>query len=195
MTLPRRCFNLVVLLVVGLSTGCAGVRVPTVDVAEKLGVLGDIGSVRSDPSDRFRPVGQGVQLASATLTEPVYNAVQRARRENAVVLQVLGDEVPLRVLPLPPGGGDTPGSNAPSVYVSQLLTETGVQQKFGSLQATLYRAESGSIGGIQMDVLFDDSSGRMLPETDYALRSGDRLVVRRDDTLRFGSILGMALGR
>ncbi len=47
-----------------------------------------------------------------------------------------------------------------------------------------------------MDVLFaEHASDQVRPESDYALRPGDRLVIRKDDRAGLGSLIDMALGR
>lgn len=104
-----------------------------------------------------------------SVSEKVYNAVRQARAENSVVLHVIGDENPARVLPLPVG--------QKSVYVSELLTQTGVLEKLGRVNATLFRNSTDSIGGIPMEVRMDENNTIVRPESDYALQAGDRLMV------------------
>ena len=62
--------------------------------------------------------------------EKAYYAVRQAKAENGVVLEVIGDAIPARTLPLPSG--------EQTVYVSDLLEETGVMDKLDTVAATLY---------------------------------------------------------
>ena len=87
------------------------------------------------------------------------------------MLQVVGDSPPVRVLPLP--------SDGRSVTVSNLLTQTGVAKKLGSLEATLFRPASGMIGGLPLEIQLGSDGQSVRPESDYALRAGDRLRVRK----------------
>ncbi len=88
-----------------------------------------------------------------------------------MVLQVIGDDVPARVLPLPPG--------THSVYVSELLTQTGVLKKLDNVDATLFRSSTDSIGGIPMEVNMSKDGKSVRPESDYSLQAGDRLMVSK----------------
>ena len=73
------------------------------------------------------------------MTEAVYYAVKRAKSENGVVLQVVGDNHPVRVLPLP--------DDERTVYVSELLSQTGVLKALGYVEATLFEHRlSPSVG-------------------------------------------------
>lgn len=124
--------------------------------------------------------------ADGSLTMESYQKIREAKAQNSVVLQVAGDDQPVRVLPLPPG--------EQSVFISQLLTQTGVLGKFGGVQATLYRPSPDSIAGIRMDVKFADD-GTVDPASDYGLRPGDRIQVRRKRTTPLQSLVDMALQR
>lgn len=103
----------------------------------------------------------------------VFRRLREAKTQNSVVVQVAGDPEPFRVLPLPPEGD--------SVFVSDLLSQTGIQRKLGRVAATVYRVTPASPLGLPMEVRFD-SRGEVRPDSDYALRAGDRLKVARAET-------------
>ena len=124
-----------------------------------------------DNSNQYTRRGDASTLADVSMNEKVYYAVKRAKLENAVVLQVLDDENPARVLPLPEGGR--------AVYVSELLTQTGVMKKLGHIEATLYRASSDSISGVPMEIKMGRSRDNIQPSSDYALQAGDRVMVSK----------------
>lgn len=175
-----------------------------------MGALPDMGSSiiggavglqsESSAEGTYIPVGANATLPSGSFSQPVHQAVQKAKQENSIVLQILGSDEPVRVLPLPKGKDntgagsiDSPGSG---VFVSTLLKQTGVLQKYGRITASLYRPSPSSFEGVRMDVLFarrDHTQVR--PESDYALHPGDRLVIREDDRFGLDSLLDMALGR
>ncbi len=96
--------------------------------------------------------------------------VEQAKDENAIVLHVSGDSGGPRTLPLPPEGQ--------SVSVGDLLQQTGLGDRLGAMQARVHRQEHGQPESVRMDVLFNGKTVR--PETDYALRPGDVVQVRRD---------------
>ena len=99
-----------------------------------------------------------------------YKRVAEAKAQNAIVLHVPEDKQSLRVLPLPADGQ--------SVFVSDLLRQSGVQQKIGRVEAVLFRSSSESLGGVRMAVNMSPDGTTVRPESDYALRAGDRLEVR-----------------
>lgn len=111
----------------------------------------------------------------------IFQRIREAKAQNAVVVQVAGDSTPVRVLPLPPDGR--------SVYVSDLLAQTGIQEKVGSLRATLYRANPQTPSGIPMEVRFDPRGGSVRPDSDYALQPGDRLKVSKAEKPLLGGML------
>ncbi|MCM2370518.1 hypothetical protein [Aporhodopirellula aestuarii] len=147
----------------------------------------------------YVPVGAGASLPSSTFTQEVYQSVRNAKANNSVVLQILDDDVPIRVLPLPTpdaasGDGSVPGGQ--SVFVSTLLQQTGVLKKLGKVQAALYRPSPDSFEGVRMDVLFVNRAPEQIrPESDYALRPGDRLVVAKDTRVGMESFIDMVLDR
>lgn len=151
----------------------------------------------------YVPVGTVATLPSGAFTQEVYQSVRNAKANNSIVLQVLDDEVPIRVLPLPsaeasPSQAAAAGSavGGRSVFVSTLLAQTGVMRKLGRAQAALYRPSPENYEGIRMDILFSENDTEQVrPESDYALRPGDRLVIRKDDRLGMASLLDMVLKR
>lgn len=120
------------------------------------------------------------ESASSEAAE-VYQRIKQAKSQHAVVLQVAGDSEPIRVLPLPPDGRP--------VFVSDLLEQTGVFKRFGRVQAELFRDSPTDFRGVRMAVQLDQGS-RVRPESDYALRPGDRLRVQADPSSALGDFLG-----
>ena len=114
------------------------------------------------------PTGFDLQPDAA---EQVYNGVREAKARNAVVLQIVNDSSPVRVLPLPEDGR--------SVTISRLLDQSGVARKLGAVEATLFRPADDSISGMPLEIKLEKDGRTVRPETDYALRAGDRLRVRR----------------
>jgi len=115
----------------------------------------------------------------------VYQRIREAKSQNSIVLQIAGDSSPIRVLPLPPDGQ--------SVFISDLLKQTGLQDKFGHVRATLYRATPESPAGVPMEVRFDERSGEIRPEADYALQAGDRLKIAKQEKPAFGGMFEQLL--
>lgn len=109
--------------------------------------------------------------SDVALSQEIYNKVREARAQNSIVLQIVGDESPVRVLPLPP--------EQKSVFVSDLLNQTGVQNKLGAIDVVLYRHATGTIGGIRMEVKMANDKRSVRAESDYALHAGDRLRVEK----------------
>ena len=110
-----------------------------------------------------------------------FKRVQEAKSQNAIVLQVTGDSQPIRVLPLPSDG--TP------VFVSDLLRQTGIQDKMGRMLVTVHRSSPSDYQGAKMEVRFSDDGSTIRPETDYSLQSGDRIRIAKDPTTVFGSLM------
>ncbi|MEM6690685.1 MAG: hypothetical protein AAF664_14720, partial [Planctomycetota bacterium] len=124
--------------------------------------------------------------ARQSMMERVYYATREASDRNAIVLQIIGDDSPVRVLPLPQDG--TP------VYVSQLVHQSGLGGKLGGLDLTLFRYSTGSVSGLPMECKIDRDARAVRPETDYALHAGDRLQVS-EATLSFSTLVNRVLGR
>ncbi|MGI9472040.1 MAG: hypothetical protein ACR2NZ_10930 [Rubripirellula sp.] len=121
------------------------------------------------------------------VSEQLYHAVRQARTENGIVLEVVGDSTPARVMPLPTG--------EKAVYVSNLLTQTGILDKLHAVDATLYRHSNEAISGIPMDVRMSKDKKTVRPESDYALQPGDRLKVRKAPNPAVQSLYNFVLGK
>ena len=146
----------IALVLACLTTGCESLRPGVFVHPEKLVGYQNLSETRPlEPS------------ASAML----YRKVQQASSRNAIVLQVLGDDVPVRVLPLPADGK--------TVFVSDLLGQTGVLAKLESIEATLFRNSAEALGGVRMEVKMSPEGDAVRPESDYALQPGDRLRVQK----------------
>lgn len=115
----------------------------------------------------------------------VFKRVREAKSQNSVVVQVIGDSTPVRVLPLPP--------DERSVFVSDLLKQTGLQESFGPMRVTLFRENSHSPMGIPMEVKFTARGGDVRPEADYAIRAGDRVRISKDERTAWGEMLNQFL--
>lgn len=116
----------------------------------------------------------------------MYQKVRQAKAQNSIVLEIEGFDEPLRVLPLPAEGQ--------SVFVSDLLKQSGVQQKFKRVDATLYRDSPGMPSGVKMAVKMTPDKEQVRPESDYSLRSGDRLVVRKAAAPQLHGLMHSLLG-
>jgi len=150
--------GLLVLTTVALS-GCTTLKLPRHPFSA---------SPSSSPAEHFA-VDPGVASLGESEPQQVYQAIQQARAQNAIVLHVPGQEPPVRVLPLPEQGNH--------VYVSNLLQDTGVLQKLGTVEATLYRHTADSFTGTPMECRMSADGQAVRPESDYALQPGDRLRV------------------
>ncbi len=117
--------------------------------------------------------------------EEIYHKVRQAAASNSIVLNVIGDSE-VRVLPLPPG--------QKSVFVSNLLKDTGVLKKLGTIDAVMYRHSKDTIGGIRMNVQMTNDKRTVRPESDYALKPGDRLEVRKATHPTIDKLIEMAIG-
>lgn len=114
---------------------------------------------------------EAVASSQTSEFERVYYGVRQAKAQNAIILQVEGSRTPFRTLPLP--------SNGQSVFVSDLMKQAGVANQLGAIQATLFRSSADSINGIPMDVKMGIDGKTIRPETDYALRPGDRIQIQK----------------
>ncbi len=121
-----------------------------------------------------------------SVSQQAYQGVRQAKAQHAVVLEVVGDSEPVRVLPLPQDR---------AVYVSNLLRDTGVTEKLGVIEATLFRQSAESIGGLPMEVRIAGDGQTVRPESDYALQAGDRLKVSKGTHPALKGLLGPLLGR
>ena len=170
---PRRhrTIPLLVVAVVSLSPGCSNLTP----------------AIFTHPGDapRNTPMTPNVQLAGIE-SEQVYHKVREAASTHSVVLEVVGENAPIRVLPLPPEGQ--------SVFVSNLLQDTGILEKLGTVEATLYRNSKDSIGGIRMEVKMNSTHDSVRPESDYALQPGDRLRVRKVEHVMLTNLVNGLIG-
>lgn len=123
--------------------------------------------------------GGNPEMTSSREVEEVFRKLREAQNQNSVLLQVVGDTTPLRVLPLPPDNR--------TVFVSELLEQTGIREKFGMLEATVYRADRKVPGGVPMEVRFNND-GTVQPQYDYHLQPGDRIRVAKAES-KFNTFL------
>lgn len=121
------------------------------------------------------------------VSEQLYHAVRQARTEKGIVLEVVGDSTPARVMPLP--------SDEKAVYVSTLLKQTGVLESLDAVDATLYRHSTEAISGIPMEVRMSKDGKSVRPESDYALQAGDRLRVAKAPNPAVQSLYNFVLGK
>lgn len=184
---PLSQMLLISMLVLG-STGCSMLNTPEMPSLAGADLLSP-GFLKSDAGSAYRMAdgsSHSPMTGGGSMSMEAYQRIKQAKEQNAIVLQVSGDEAPIRVLPLPNGKS--------SVFVSELLTQTGLQSKFGAVNATVYRAAPDSIAGIRMDVKMS-SDGTIEPSYDYALRAGDRIEVSQRVTSGLSSLVDMALRR
>lgn len=167
--------HLVLVLVVVTATGCAQFQIPGTPFQHPSSEHGD-----------YRGL-EGVPSLPESEAELVYQGVRQARAQGGVVLHVPGDEPPVRVLPLPTDGR--------SVYVTNLLKDTGVKKKLGTIDATLFRHSAASIAGIPLEVRMTRDGQSVKPECDYALQPGDRLRVEKASSAAISGLADMVLGR
>ena len=150
-----------------LCSGCATMKIPP--LLPGAGLDADVGVEL-----------QGSESARA------FQQVREAKDQNAIVLHVPGDDEAIRVLPLPQDGQ--------SVFVSDLLRQSGVQKKLRRVAPVLYRASSESINGIRMEVGMTEGGKSVRPESDYALQAGDRLEVREAPPAPLNGIFSSIMG-
>jgi hypothetical protein len=174
-----------------LSVGCSSL---TMGHTKKLDLMSPSSSLlfpgmKPKPRSPYQ-LADGSELPVAgdgSMTMEAYQKIREAKAQNAVVLQVAGDEQPVRLLPLPP-----PGQK--SVFVSELLNQTGVLEALSPIEATVYRPSPESISGIKMNIRFGED-GTVDPASDYGLRPGDRVHVRQIKTTAWESLVEMVLRR
>ncbi|WP_236620895.1 hypothetical protein [Rhodopirellula sallentina] len=190
--LPTRCLLAAIALLPVSLTGCSvfpagGMKMPAINM---LGT--GLAAEAEAQQENYVPVGASATLPSSTFTQEAYQAVRNAKANNSIVLQILDAEEPIRVLPLPTSENGT----GQSVFVSTLLKQTGVLKKLGKAQAALYRSSPTSFEGVRMDVLFVERAPEQVrPESDYALRPGDRIVIAKDTRMGMESLIDMVLDR
>ena len=162
-------------LIMATASGCTSLRLPDLPALP----------FSAPRSDDYQGIDANFKLQPSD-SERTYHSVRQARSQNSIVLQVAGDKTPVRVLPLPPG--------QQSVCVSDLLKQTGVQKKLHSIEATLYRHSTSTIGGIPMAVKMSPDGRSVRPESDYALQAGDRLKVKKAASPAMKGLLNAVLG-
>ena len=118
--------------------------------------------------------------------EKVYRAVRQANARNGIVLHVLGDSDPIRVLPLP--------ANGQPVTISQLLKQSGAAEKLGTINVSLIRRLPSAPNGLRMNVRMDSEGKQVRPETDYTLQSGDRVQIAKGRGKKVENLIGAMLG-
>ncbi|TWU08547.1 hypothetical protein [Stieleria varia] len=164
------------------STGCSSLSLPAFKAPSV--PLPGLSDASGDPSYS----GLEGQTLSASMTAESYQKIKQAKAQNAVVLQVQGDSVPVRLLPLPDGSR--------SVFVSELLEQTGLQSRLGSrTQAVLHRPSPDSLTGIKMEIELNDNGEGIATACDYALRPGDRIVISKAETTGAQELVNMVLRR
>jgi hypothetical protein len=67
-----------------------------------------------------------------------------------------------------------------ATYVQQAIEQNGVLKRFRREKIQLYRKNESNNTYSRMEIEFDRGKHRVPPESDYAIRPGDRLVVRED---------------
>ncbi len=158
-------------LICVLMSGCAGFQVPSFSFGDD-----DTNYVGADPS----------VIIDGSVSEKNYYAVRQALKQNGIVLNVVGDSDPIRVLPLPPEGQ--------TVLVSDLLRQSGVLKSIGNVDVVVYRHLPPSPTGLRLPVKMNSSHDEVRPETDYALRPGDRIQVARHTSDMLQSLVSKTLG-
>ena len=169
-TIERTFSFIVIAALCGLSAGCAGLALPQFGAGEAPNYVG----------------AETGLVIDGSVSEKNYHAVRQAHGRNAVVLNVQGDSDPVRILPLPPDGK--------SVLVSDLLRQSGVLEALGSVDVVVFRHLPPSPTGLRLPVKMNNGHDEVRPETDYALRPGDRVQVTQHTADVFGSLIGQALG-
>ena len=164
-----RSLALWVLVLAVTSTGCTTLKLPAL----------------TTNGPNYQNVESGVPLGSSE-SEQVYHSVKQSRTQNAIVLQVVGAKKPVRILPLPADGR--------SVFLSDLIKQSGVTKRLGSIQPTLFRSSPDSIVGLPMDVKMASDGKSIRPESDYALRAGDRIRVQKAASPAMRGLLQTLMG-
>lgn len=181
----RLATGFAVLSIVFAASGCTNLKLPTAAGLDLMSPgFGPKNATSYEMLDGTVPADD--LATDGSMTMEAYEKIREAKAQNAVVLQVAGDEQPVRVLPLPEG--------EKSVFVSELLDQTGVIRRYGTVYATLYRQSPQSIAGIKMKIKITDD-GKIDPSTDYGLRAGDRVQVRQKKNTPLQMLVDVALRR
>ncbi len=153
----------------------AAIAIAAVTIAPGCNVFGK--------KDNVPPSGEFALQSSDSAD--VFKRVREAKAQNSVVVQVVGDSTPVRVLPLPP--------DERSVFVSDLLKQTGLKESYGPMRVTLYRSNVHAPMGIPMEVKFAARGGDVRPDADYAIQAGDRIRISKDERNAWGEMLNQFL--
>ena len=159
-------------------SGCSSLQLPGFSVSQLPGLSG-----KKEPN--FVGVDRG-QMLDSTMNEKAFNSVRQAASQNAIVLHVLGDSDPIRVLPLPETGEP--------VTVTDLLRQSGATHKLGPVMVSVYRQSPGYPNGLKMQVRMGEDGKTVRPETDYTLRAGDRIQLAKGRAPKPASLVSSMLG-
>ncbi len=177
---------LIVLLVsLAASTGCTALKVPALQIPSVS--LPSVPGLKASGSDTPYS-GVEAQTLVGSQSADTYQKIKQAKAQNAIVLQVANDSVPVRVLPLPGGGK--------SVFVSELLSQTGLLTRLGSrTHAVLHRPSPDSLSGIKMEIKLNQDGDAVATACDYALRPGDRIVISKSESTGMQELVNLVLQR
>ena len=166
-------------VLVTFATGCSSFKMPSINLP---------GSGLSPDGTKYvsNSTGSDYKGFDETMTETVYQRVREAAANHAIVLQIDGNREGSRVLPLPADGR--------SVFVSTLLSQSGVVEEIGGVKVILYRSSPQTIGGVKLDVKMSEGGKTVLPESDYALHPGDRVFVTKKPLEMMNGLVSAALG-
>ncbi len=76
-----------------------------------------------------------------------------------------------------------------ATYVQQAIEQNDVLKKFRREKIQLYRKNDSTNTYSRMEIDFDRGKHRVPPESDYAIRQGDRLVIREDTSTMIDDLL------
>ena len=171
-------------IVIVSQVGCSSLSVPNFETPKL--EMPRVDLLPSSGESPYKGVDQSELVGSRSAE--IYQKIKEAKNQNSIVLQVVGDSEPFRVLPLPPKGK--------TIFVSELFEQTGLQRKYSRrMRAMLYRPSPESLNGIRMEIHMDRSGDKVAASCDYALRPGDRIEVSKDTTSSMQQIVNFALRR
>lgn len=174
------------------STGCSMLKIPSLSTLSGMSPppVPEMTAPTSPPLGADQGTFPGALPgagAPSSAMESVYYATRQAKAQGGIVLHVQGADPPVRVLPLPDDGR--------TVYVSQLISQSGVDEKLGRFDATLFRHSPMTIGGLRMDCKMSSDGKQIRAECDYALKPGDRVRVRKASGGGLGGLVDLVLAR
>jgi len=115
---------------------------------------------------------------------------QRPLTENGepcVVLEIIDGKRNFERLPLQPGQ---------SLFIADIIRDADLYKRIGKMKVSILRPNGTGRPPVRMDVDFDSKGRNVMEGMNYSLRSGDHVVIRRDDTSAVGEIFkSMALSR